>query len=321
VKNPLRLLEADSSPEARRTTAEEVNQNPEQFLALLDSVFDNDNEKSEAKNRILDLVDLYATKLALSVVERAIEDTDSRIKVRGLQAAYRLRVDSLNSAIEELLLDEKQDFEVRKWALHILGKTDSRLYGRTIRRTARDVGEHPDLRKEAIFALTETPDDENLGLLCALLGDSDAEIRQSVAWALSDISSADTINCLLAALEDDDETVRDWAIRGLRDMDDARALEKLSDALVGSSSEDQVRMIRLVVEKRSDVIQRAIVVLLDSASSEVRRVAAWAMGVSPYPPAVPSLKALLEDPDEEVRNYARVALIRNGGLDPSDLRL
>jgi hypothetical protein len=319
MKDPLRLLEVDSSPEARRTTAEEVNQNPERFLALLDSVFGN--EESEAKNRILDLVDLYSTRLALVVVERAIRDTDSRITVRGLQAAYRLRVDSLNSIIEELLLDEEQDFEIRKWALHILGKTDPRSYGRTIRRTARDVAEHPDLRKEAVFALTETPDDENLGLLCALLGDSDPEIRQSVAWALSDISSVDTINCLLAALEDDDETVRDWGIRGLRDMDDARALEKLSDALIRNSPEEQVRMVRLVVEKRSEVIQRAIVVLLDSASSEVRRVAAWAMGVSPYPPAVPSLKALLEDPDEEVRDYARVALIRSGGLDPSDLRL
>ncbi|TFF86304.1 HEAT repeat domain-containing protein [Candidatus Thorarchaeota archaeon] len=243
------------------------------------------------------------------------------MRIRGLQAAYRSRVDSMNPIIEQMLRDEEQDFEVRKWSVHILGTTDPRKYKRTIRRKARDASEDLNLRKEAIFALTESDDDRTLGALCALLGDTNPEIRKSVAWALSKISSPDTINCLLAALEDDEESVRDWAIRGLRDMDDSRALEKLAEALVNSPPEEQVRMVRLVVEKRSEVILRALVVLLDSRSVEVRRVAAWAMGVSPYPPAVPSLKPLLEDSDGEVRDYARIALIRSGGLDPADLHL
>jgi HEAT repeat protein len=138
---------------------------------------------------------------------------------------------------------------------------------------------------------------------------------------LNSIQSPESINCLLAGLDDVDEEVRDWSIRALRDMDDTRALEKLSEALLRSPPAEQVRMIRLIVERRSDVILRAIVTLLDSESTAVRRVAAWAMGVSPYPPAVPSLRALLDDADEEVRSYAKVALIRSGGIDPSDLQI
>jgi len=80
-------------------------------------------------------------------------------------------------------------------------------------------------------------------------------------------------------------------------------------------------MIRLVIERKSEVILRAVVELLGSQDIHVRRTAAWALGVSPYPPAVPSLKELLNDEDEEVRDYARIALIRSGGLDPTDLQL
>ena len=163
--------------------------------------------------------------------------------------------------------------------------------------------------------------DKTLGTLYTLLGNSDIEIRQSGAWALSNIGSPDSINCLLAALDDEDELVRDWAIRGLRDMDDTRALQGLADTIHTSPPKEQVRMIRLVIERKSEVILRAIVELLSSQDIPVRRTAAWALGVSPYPPAVPSLKELLDDEDEEVCSYARIALIRSGGLDPSDLQL
>lgn len=316
LKDLFESLSRDNSPEARRQLAEIVNRNPEKFSRFIDSTFDASMESRDTKSHILGLVDLYNARVALQVIEKAITDTEPQMRVRGLQAAYRSRVDSLNPIIEQMLQDQEQDFEIRKWAIHILGTTDPKEYKRTIRRIARNTSEDLNVRKEAIFALTENADDEVLGTLCALLGDTDSEIRKSVAWALSNISSPDTINCLLAALEDEEEGVRDWAIRGLRDMDDSRALEKLADAVIDSPPEEQVRMVRLVVEKRSEVILRAIVVLLDSESVEVRRVAAWAMGVSPYPPAVASLKPLLDDVDSEVRNYAKIALIRSGGLEP-----
>ena len=321
MRELLEELSSDSSSQERRAVAEEANTNPELFIEIIEQLFGGKSLELEMKNRILDLVDLYSTKLAISVVERALLDKDPQIRVRGLQAAYRSQVNSFNTLAESMLLDRDEQFDVRKWALHILGKTDPKSYNKTIRQTARDASEDIGIRKEAVFALTENLEDETVGTLCVLLGDNNVEIRQAVAWALSDMSSPDTINCLLAALEDQDETVRDWAIRGLRDMDDSRALEKLADAVLASPPEEQVRMIRLVVEKRSEVILRAIVVLLDSPTAEVRRVAAWAMGVSPYSPAVASLKPLLEDDDEETRNYARIALIRSGGLDPADLRL
>ncbi len=306
------------SPEKRRDVVEYIQNHTTEFDEAVNQVF---STKPELKNPLLDLVDMLNGSQAILLIEKSVRDENLQIRKRGLQAAYRTRIDSLNTDISEILSDREEDFEVRKWALHILGSTDPEYYSSQIIKLARDKSEDVNIRKEGIFALTQIVTDKTLGTLCTLLGNNDVEIRQAASWALSNIGSSETINCLLAALDDEDEKVRDWAIRGLRDMDDARALQGLADAIHTSPPKEQVRMIRLVIERKSEVILRAIVELLFSEDIHVRRTAAWGLSVSPYPPAVPSLKELLNDDDEEVRDYARIALIRGGGLDPSDLRL
>jgi len=322
VTDVLELIADSKTLDKRKEVVKYINAHPDEFCVVLDSVFTgNSNETVQSKHHILNLIDLLSAKLAIRVIERVIVDSDSRIKVKGLQAAYRTRIDSLNPQLADILTDKEEEFEVRKWAVHILGSTDSSGYGRILRKAARDIHEDINLRKEAVFALTKVADDETLGTFCALLGDSSVEMRESGAWALSKMSAPESINCLLAALEDESEEVRDWAIRGLRDMDDAKALQGLVDTMAKVPSNEQVRMIRLVVERKSEIILRAITELLSSEDVEVLRVAAWAIGVSPYPPAVVSLRDLLEHEDEQVRYYSKVALVRSGGIDPSDLQL
>ncbi len=316
----LELIADSKTPDKRKEVVEYINAHPDEFGVVLDSVFtSNSDETMQSKHHIISLIDLLSAKLAIQIIERVIVDSDSRIKVKGLQVAYRTRIDSLNPQLVDILTDKAEEFEVRKWVVHILGSTDSSCYGRILRKTARDIHEDINLRKEAVFALTKVADDETLGTFCALLGDSSVEMRESGAWALSKMSAPESINCLLAALEDECEEVRDWAIRGLRDMDDAKALQGLADTMARVPSNEQVRMIRLVVERRSEIILRAITELLSSEDVEVLRVAAWAIGVSPYPPAVVALRNLLEHNDEQVRYYSKVALVRSGGVDSSDL--
>ena len=312
------LLLNKLTKDRRLEIAEYINTHPEEFEGVLNHAF---SEDYELKKPLLDIVDLLNGAQMVLVIEQAVLDEDVLIRKRGLQAAYRTRVDSLNEQVSGILLNKEEEFEVRKWALHILGSTDPEYYSGQIVKITQDNSEDVNIRKEAIFALTQFVNDKTLGTLCTLLGNSDVEIRQSGAWSLSNIGSSDSINCLLAALDDEDEIVRDWAIRGLRDMDDTRALQGLADAIHSSPPKEQVRMTRLVIERKSEVILRAVVELLGSEDIHVRPTAAWALGVSPYPPAVPSLKELLDDEDEEVRSYARIALIRSGGLDPTDLKL
>jgi HEAT repeat protein len=320
VADVLEILTDIESVSKRKEAADFINAHPDDFIDLLDSVFGS-NELVIYKHQILDIFDLLSPKLGVLLIERVIADDDSRIRVRGLQAAYRTRIDSLNPQLVDILRNTEEEFEVRKWIVHILGSTDSVSYGRILRKIARNSIEDVNLRKEAVFALTKVTDGETLGTLCILLGDPDSEMRESGAWALSNIGAPESINCLLAALEDVSENVRDWAIRGLRDMDDAKALQGLADVMERVSSKEQVRMIRLVVERKSEIILRAITELLGSDDVEVLRTAAWAVGVSPYPPAVVALRELLDHDDEQVRYYAKVALVRSGGIDPTDLQL
>lgn len=316
------LLQEAADFSKRREITEQFNSNPEAFEALIVDVYSSTEDGySREKKQILDIVDFLIPRLAISVIERSIVDSDQRVRVRGLQATYRGQFNSLNSQVLKILQDRKESFELRKWAIHILGGTDPLGFGRYLRNVMRDSSEDVEIRKEAIFALTNSPSDPTIGALCMLLGDADVDIRQAGAWALGKVDSDDAINCLLAALEDKDETVRDWAIRGLRDSDNTRALQGLADAMTSLEPMYQKQLIRLVVEKRSEIILRAIVELLETDDVEVRRLAAWAMGVSPYPPAVGELEKLLQDEDEQVRTYAKKALERLGHIDPTDFGL
>ncbi|TFG10730.1 hypothetical protein EU538_00960 [Candidatus Thorarchaeota archaeon] len=318
----IEILSMIDDPSKRGEVADYINNHESEYSKLIDAAFSQSADgMEETRRRLLDLVDLLNQRIATEIIEHAIFDTDANIRIRGLKAAYRNMVDILNEELLCILDDRKSDFEARKWIVHILATTDSETFGRRLRSLARNHDEGIEIRKEAIFALTNVADDESLGTLCAVLGDSEVEIRRSGAWALSKLGDNSTINCLFAALEDEDSKVRDWAIRALRDMDDARALQGLADALHSVEPEEQIRMIRLVVEKRSEIILRAIAELLSSPDTEVRRVAAWAMGVSPYPPAAGSLEALSDDEDEQTRYYAKAALRRLGSVDPSDFGL
>ncbi len=290
-----------------------VTDRGEEFLAETESIFRQRGEDvRHTKERILSLGDHLPDDISAAVIRMAIADDDEIIRVRGLQAAYRRRVNLLKEDITRILRDQHENFEARKWAIHILATTEGECCGDLIRALARDRTETPEMRREAIFALTSIAGEGSIGTLCVLLGDALPEIRQAAAWALGRISSPRSTDCLLAAIEDEDSEVRDWAIRALRDMDDTRALQGLADALSKSEPEEQVKLIRLLAEKRSEIIHRAITEALGSPHAVVRREAAWALSVTPYPPSAVALRELLSDDDEEVRKYAMSALKRLG---------
>ena len=104
-------------------------------------------------------------------------------------------------------------------------------------------------------------------------------------------------------------------------MDSTRALQELADVVRKSPPEEQERLIPLVVEKKSEITLRAIAELLESDNVSVKRQAAWAMAVSPYPPALGMLEKLANDEDAQIREYVKKALTKLGKIDPTDFGL
>ena len=182
------ISKSDSSK--RREVAEYINGHPEEFTHLLRDVFTkNDAESLELKQKLFTYGDFINDKLAIEMTRQAIEDTEKQIRIGGLQFAYRRQIDSLNHLVVQILEDNQEPFETRKWAIHILGSNDPVGFGKSLRGIARNPLGSVELRKEAIFSLTNTESDETIGVLCALLGDSNPEIRQSGAWVLGKIGS------------------------------------------------------------------------------------------------------------------------------------
>jgi len=319
VKILFELILKDEMKDRHREISDYANSHPDEFTNFIQVLFSStEGDTSEEKIRVLDLVDHLTTHLAQILVEKALTDNQEKVRIYGVKAAYRTRIETLNEQIATVLMNREEVFEIRKWIIHILASSDPEGYAKILRKIARDNTEERDIRKEVIFALTNMDDEITIGFLCTLLGDYDNEIRQSGAWALSKVRPASSISCLLAAIEDPDEYVRDWAIRALRDMDDARALQGLADVMKSAQPSEQVRLIRLLVERRSEIILRAIAERLSSPDVRVKREASWAMGVTLFTPAIPSLEVLLNDDDEQVRDYAKTALVRMGQVDPTD---
>lgn len=317
MKTMKQQIMKSNKPEMRESIADYINTHPSEFLELVSSLFGSSG-KDVLKKRIIGICDLLDRQLMYEAIDRAVNDENSDVRVSGLRAVYRTRSKEFTPNCLELARDENEPFEVRKWATHILASEQPEKYGRFLRQIARDANEEMDLRREAVHALTKTDDERTVGSLCAILGDANEDMRKSAAWALGEMGNEESIDCLLAALEDESEAVRDWSVRALRDMDSPKAIQGLIGVMKEAPPEEQVRMIRLIVEKRSEIILRSIAEFLSSPHTEVRRVAAWAMGVSPYPPAAASLEHLLHDEDPRVRKYAQAALRRLGKIDASE---
>ena len=79
MNNVRELLRETSDIKKRQEITEHFNSRPEDFWSLLDEIFDSSEDGySEAKRRILDLVDFLIPRLAVQIIERAIFDADDR---------------------------------------------------------------------------------------------------------------------------------------------------------------------------------------------------------------------------------------------------
>ena len=106
-----KLLLKGTTPERTSEIVEYIHNHPKEFEQVLNAAF---SKQTNLKQPLLDLVDLLNGTLMVQIIEQAIKDDDIQIRTRGLQAAYRTRMDSLNLYVVEILSNPKEEFEARK---------------------------------------------------------------------------------------------------------------------------------------------------------------------------------------------------------------
>ena len=279
-------------------------------------------------------------ELAVDSLVNALEDEDEEVRSRAAWALGVIgsprAVDSLVSALEDPVRDVrvKAAGSLKKIGTHC---TDALL------QALQEGGD--ELRKEAARVLGDIKDLRAVPFLVKALGDPDEKVRGRAANALEKIGEP-AVEALQAALSSDDPNIRALAASILTKMglkpselvsaEEGLSVERLEGARarelilegkweeVATLGENAVEALLEAVEDRDPEVRRgaawalgvirnprvvdALVSLLGDEDGSVRSGAAWALGVIGDPRAVPSLVRSLEDGNAEVRRKAAWAL-------------
>jgi HEAT repeat protein len=233
-------------------------------------------------------------------------------------------VETVVLSLTEALGDE--DGMVRESAAEVLGCIPSETAVPALAKVLRH--KHVGVRRSAVKALAEASSGSAAAApaLAEALADSDAHVRAEAARALGRTASQAAVPALMYALKDESVEVRRWATRALgsiRNLASAPALmEALKDRDVGVRRTAAQVLGHLRAQGAVPALAEA---LLDASGplqggdvTDVRCMAAWALGETHNPQAAPALERALHDKNALVRDAATKALAKVRGLQAAE---
>lgn len=223
---------------------------------------------------------------AKSALIETLSADDASLRHAALQAVEKLAEEQLVEALPQLVALAENGAETeayRSRAIRAITKLEAggRPATEDLIQLARDENESLKVRRACFYAILKVaPSDVAEEFFRAALRHSDAaDLRRLAAkWLVSVASAPESLDCLVAALSDPDKPVRLEAVDSLVD--------------IGKPS------------------LSALIKALESPDVQTRRYATLAIGKLGIlaADAAPALKPLLDDPDQQVRELARVVL-------------
>lgn len=208
------------------------------------------------------------------------------------------------------------DPDVRKQAMQALTRLGAPLAYDTLVLALKD--EDADVRQQAAFSLGQMRDSRAVDPLIAALKDAEPDVRQQAAFGLSQLRAAQAVPALQAALKDTDEDVRQQVLFALSQIGDRSAVPAFIAALKDSSEDVREQALFALSQLGESAAVPAILPLLAKDESEdVRQQAAFALSQIGDESAVVALTAALKDASPDVRRQAIFALsqIADGDTD------
>ena len=213
------------------------------------------------------------------------------------------------------------DPDVRKQAMEALTRLGAPLAYETLVQALKD--EDADVRQQAAFSLGQLADSRAIDPLIVALKDVEPDVRQQAAFGLSQLKAVQAVPALQAALKDTDEDVRQQALFALSQIGDRSAVPAFIEALKDSSEDVRQQALFAISQVGDSSAVPAILPLLAKDDSEdVRQQAAFALSQIGDESAVVALTAALKDVSPDVRRQAIFALsqIADGDSDRDSKR-
>ena len=121
-----------------------------------------------------------------------------------------------------------------------------------VQASSAETTKDPDVRRRAIFALSQLPIPDRSGILGACLRDPDPEVRQAAARSLGELRSPEVTGLLSATLSDPDPAVRRAVATALGHIGSKEAVDPLFRALKPDSRPAFQHAVRLALIEISD---------------------------------------------------------------------
>lgn len=177
--------------------------------------------------------------------------------------------------------------------------------------------EDPEVRRHAVFALTQIEGPAATTALIEALKDEVWQVRARAASALGMAGGRNSVEPLVGALRDNSWQVREQAAWALGLRGDRRAVEPLIAALSDEAADVREKSAWSLGLKGDSRAVDPLITSLKDSNARVRDMAAWALGLKGDSRAGTALKDALKDPDTRVRQKAAWALgmllLKRGG--------
>ena len=208
------------------------------------------------------------------------------------------------------------DPDVRKQAMQALTRLGAPLAYEALVQALKD--DDAEIREQAVFSLGQLGDNRAIDPLTVALKDAEPDVREQAAFGLSQLKAVQAVPALQALLKDTDEDVREQAIFALSQIGDRSAVPAFIVALKDTSEDVREQALFALSQLGDSQAVPAILPLLAKDESEdVREQAAFALSQIGDESAVVALTAALKDESPDVRGQAIFALsqIAGGGSD------
>jgi HEAT repeat protein/beta-lactamase regulating signal transducer with metallopeptidase domain len=204
------------------------------------------------------------------------------------------------------------DPDVRKQAMQALTRLGAPLAYEALVQALKD--DDAEIREQAVFSLGQLGDKRAIDPLTAALKDAEPDVREQAAFGLSQLKAVTAVPALQALLKDTDEDVREQALFALSQIGDRSAVPAFIVALKDSSEDVREQALFALSQLGDSQAVPAILPLLAKDESEdVRQQAAFALSQIGDESAVVALTAALKDASPDVRQQAVFALSEIAG--------